>query len=36
MYRLLNPVQHYAWGSYTALADLLGEPSPTPDPQFLP
>ncbi|MBR7832768.1 mannose-6-phosphate isomerase, class I [Actinospica durhamensis] len=28
-----NTVQPYAWGSHTAIADLLGEPSPTPGPQ---
>ncbi|MDQ3454217.1 MAG: mannose-6-phosphate isomerase, class I, partial [Actinomycetota bacterium] len=33
MYRLGNPVQHYAWGSHTALAELRGEPSPTAQPE---
>ena len=28
-----NTVQPYAWGSHTAIADLLGEPSPSPAPQ---
>ncbi len=28
-----NTVQPYAWGSHTAIADLLGEPSPSPGPQ---
>ena len=30
---LLNPIQAYAWGSRTALADLLGLPSPSEVPQ---
>ncbi|GAB3965482.1 mannose-6-phosphate isomerase, class I [Actinoallomurus acanthiterrae] len=33
MERLQNPVQEYAWGSHTVLADLLGLPSPTERPQ---
>ena len=33
MYRLDNRVQEYAWGSKTAIADLLGQPSPSPRPQ---
>ena len=28
-----NPVQPYAWGSRTALAELLGQPVPSPAPQ---
>src|SRR5664279_3818896 len=28
-----NQIRPYAWGSRTALADLLGEPSPAPGPQ---
>jgi len=28
-----NPIQDYAWGSHTVLADFLGWPSPTPRPQ---
>jgi mannose-6-phosphate isomerase len=28
-----NTVQPYAWGSHTAIADLLGEPSPSAGPQ---
>lgn len=31
--RLHNPIREYAWGSHTALAELLGEPSPSPGPQ---
>ena len=30
---LENVVQPYAWGSRTAIAELLGEPSPSPSPQ---
>lgn len=30
---LANPVQPYAWGSRTVLAELLGEPVPAPGPQ---
>ncbi len=33
IYRLDNVVQTYAWGSTTAIAELLGQPSPTPEPQ---
>lgn len=33
MYRLLNPVQNYAWGSHTALAELRGERAPTAAPE---
>lgn len=33
MYRLDNVVQPYAWGSRTAIADLLGMPSPSSGPQ---
>lgn len=32
-YPLDNPVMAYAWGSHTALADLLGHPQPSADPQ---
>ncbi len=31
--RLKNTVQEYAWGSHTAIAELLGEPSPSNTPQ---
>ncbi len=31
--KLQNPIQEYAWGSRTAIADLLGEPSPSAVPQ---
>jgi mannose-6-phosphate isomerase len=30
---LRNTIQEYAWGSRSALAELLGEPSPSPGPQ---
>ena len=33
IYVLENPVQEYAWGSTTAIADLLGRPSPSNKPQ---
>ncbi|WP_319409798.1 mannose-6-phosphate isomerase, class I [uncultured Desulfosarcina sp.] len=33
IYRLENVVQPYEWGSRTAIADLLGQPSPAPGPQ---
>jgi len=33
MLRLENPVQNYAWGSHSALANLLGKPSPSAEPQ---
>jgi mannose-6-phosphate isomerase len=28
-----NPIQPYAWGSRTVIAELLGQPSPSPQPQ---
>ena len=28
-----NPIQNYAWGSRTAIAELLGRPSPSPQPE---
>jgi mannose-6-phosphate isomerase len=31
--RLHNPVQAYAWGSHRAIAELLGQPIPSPQPQ---
>lgn len=31
--RLDNKIQEYAWGSYTAIPELLGEPSPAETPQ---
>ncbi len=31
--RLLNPIQPYPWGSRTAIAVLLGRPSPAPGPE---
>jgi mannose-6-phosphate isomerase len=30
---LENPIQDYAWGSRTAIADFLGQPSPAPRPE---
>jgi mannose-6-phosphate isomerase len=33
IYRLENVIQPYAWGSTTAIADLLGRPVPSADPQ---
>ena len=30
---LENPIQDYAWGSYTALAALRGQPTPSPGPE---
>ena len=33
MHRLQNVVQPYAWGSRTAIAELLGQPSPSEGPQ---
>ncbi|MEO8906005.1 MAG: mannose-6-phosphate isomerase, class I [Polyangiaceae bacterium] len=33
MFRLENPIQHYAWGSHSALAKLRGAPSPTAQPE---
>ena len=33
MLRLENPIQNYAWGSHTAIAKLLGEHSPSAQPQ---
>ena len=36
MYLLDNVIQRYAWGSRTALAELLGRPSPSPEPQVEP
>lgn len=31
--KLRNPIQNYAWGSRTAIARLLGNPMPSPEPQ---
>ncbi len=33
MHRLENVIQEYAWGSRTAIAELLGQTSPSPRPQ---
>jgi mannose-6-phosphate isomerase len=32
-FQLKNPIQTYAWGSRTAIAELLGRPGPSPEPQ---
>ena len=31
--RLRNPIRDYAWGSRHAIAELLGDPTPSPGPQ---
>ena len=33
IFSLQNSIQPYAWGSRTAIADLLGKPGPTTNPQ---
>lgn len=33
MYALHNGIRRYAWGSQTAMAEFLGRPSPSPDPE---
>ena len=33
IWRLENPIQHYAWGSRTAIAELSGRTSPSPKPE---
>ncbi len=33
MYRLDNPIRTYAWGSRTAIAELLRRPAPSPEPE---
>jgi mannose-6-phosphate isomerase len=32
IHRLENPVQHYAWGSRTAIPELIGRPAPAAEP----
>src|SRR5258705_3967659 len=32
IHRLDNPVQHYSWGSRTAIPELLGKPTPAAEP----
>ncbi len=32
IHRLVNPVRHYAWGSHTAIPELLGMAAPTAEP----
>ncbi len=31
--KMKNPIQNYAWGSHTALGELLGRPVPSPEPE---
>lgn len=33
MYRLVNPIKGYSWGSRSAIAELLGQPAPADEPQ---
>lgn len=33
IFPLGNPIQHYAWGSHTALAELAGRPAPSAEPE---
>ncbi len=33
MFALTNEVRRYAWGSHTAMAEFLGHPSPSPQPE---
>jgi len=33
LFKLDNPIQNYAWGSKTAIAELLGRPMPSSEPQ---
>lgn len=33
VFKMKNPIQTYAWGSHTAIAQLLGRKSPTTEPQ---
>ena len=33
IHRLDNPIQHYEWGSHTALATMQGRPGPTREPE---
>lgn len=33
MYRLVNPIRRYAWGSHAAIAELTGRPAPTAEPE---
>lgn len=33
MFALTNEVRHYAWGSRTAMAEFLGQPSPSSEPE---
>jgi mannose-6-phosphate isomerase len=33
IFKLDNPIQHYAWGSYTAIAELMGRKAPADRPE---
>ncbi len=33
IYKLKNPIQNYNWGSHDAIAELLGQSVPSPEPQ---
>lgn len=33
LFRLNNPIQNYAWGSHTVLAEMRGAPAPTAEPE---
>ncbi|MGD9214812.1 MAG: hypothetical protein PVJ84_08370, partial [Desulfobacteraceae bacterium] len=33
IFQMDNPIQTYAWGSRTAIADLMGQKSPSAQPQ---
>ena len=33
IFKLKNPIQNYAWGSRTAIAELCGQPTPSDQPQ---
>lgn len=33
MYRLVNPIRSYGWGSRSAIAELTGRPSPSAEPE---
>ena len=33
LFKMMNPIQNYAWGSRTAIAELLGKAAPAEAPQ---